>query len=94
MKHRTTSIALLAGAALLALTGCADGGVNLDSLTGGFKDLEGIPAEDPTNVRIFNNVDGFPNIVKVCTDGVAFATTTRDLNAVVRVPEWDGGCAK
>lgn len=60
---------------------------------GGFKDLEGISPQDPTDVRLYNNADGYPNIVILCTDGVAWATTTRDAQAAIqRVPELDPTC--
>lgn len=85
MKRK--AVIILAGGALLALSGC-DG----NSISGGFKDVEGIPPQDPAKVEIFNNVDGFPNVVAICVKEVAFATTTRDLNAILRMPEWDGWC--
>lgn len=56
------------------------------------RDLEGAEVRNP-NVTIWNNVDLHPNIARVCTDGVAFATTTRDFVNVIRVPEWDAYCA-
>jgi hypothetical protein len=77
---KKTTLALLAFA-LLALTGCAG-----DT----FRDLEGVKGQDPSKVEIIYNVDGFPNIVRICVDKVAFATTTREAQAAIfRVPEWD-----
>jgi len=76
---KKTTLALLAFA-LLALTGCGDT----------FRDLEGVKGQDPSKVEIIYNVDGFPNIVRICVDKVAFATTTREAQAAIfRVPEWD-----
>lgn len=55
-------------------------------------DNEDAPVKD-ANVVVFNNIDGHPNIARVCADGVAFATTTREYgDAVTRVPEWDEFC--
>lgn len=92
MRRRTK---LLAGcgvlAAILGLTASSCEG----SLTGGggFKDLEGVSPQDPTDVRLYNNVNGYPNIVITCTDGVAWATTTREgFAAMQRVPELDVTC--
>lgn len=73
----------------LFLAGC---GADSNSLTGGWGDLENIKPEDPYNVHVYRNVDGFPNVVTLCIKGVAFATTTRDLNSIFRVEEWDIGC--
>lgn len=62
------------------LSGCGDT----------FRDLENIKGRDPERVEIVYNVDGYPNIVRVCVDRVAFATTTRQNQAAIfRVPEWD-----
>lgn len=56
-----------------------------------FRDLEGVKGKDPDAVQIIYNVDGYPNIVRICVDKVAFASTTRDNSpaALFRVPEWD-----
>lgn len=77
-------VVALAGAAALTLAtaGCGDSG---------FRDLEGVPSRDPDKAETYNNVDGYPNVVRICIDKVAFATTTRDNSpgAIFRVPEWD-----
>lgn len=57
-----------------------------------FRDVEGVKSQKPDLIQNYNNMDKHPNIGKVCIDGVAFLTTTRDLQAVVRVPEWDKTC--
>jgi len=68
---------------LLLLTAC-------DSVSGGVKDLEGVPGVDPDKAETVNNVDGYPNITLLCTHGLAFGTTTREAQAAVfRVPELD-----
>jgi hypothetical protein len=69
--------------AVLALTGCAQE-----------YDYEDAPVRDPDESVIFTNVDGHPNLVRVCIDGVAFATTSREYEPVLRVPEWDEHCAE
>ena len=53
------------------------------------RDLEDVPAQDPEKTEIYNNVDGYANVVRACIDGVAFAFTTRDYQAITRIPEWD-----
>lgn len=78
--NRLPVVVALAGFALL-VAGCGDGQQ--------VRDVEDIPAQDPAKVEIYNNVDQYPNIVRVCIDGVAFATTTREYEPVLRVPEWD-----
>jgi len=58
-----------------------------------FRDVEGVPSKDPDAITLWNNVDGNPNVVRICLDGVAFATTTRQYgDAIMRVPEWDAQC--
>ena len=58
-----------------------------------FRDLEGIESQEPDLVEVYSNVDQHPNIAKVCIDGVAFATTTREGNsAITRVEAWDRTC--
>jgi len=77
-------VVLVAAAAGLLLAGCG---------RDNFRDVEGVPSKDPDSVVLWNNVDGHPNVVRVCLDGVAFATTTRDYgDSIMRVPEWDSKC--
>lgn len=59
-----------------------------------FRDVKGVPSGDADSYKLFNNVDGHPNLVRVCADGLAFLTTTRDYHAVERIPEWDHFCVK
>lgn len=76
--------ALVAGAAV-ALTACSPNATT--------KDVKNITFHDADLIQGYNNVDLYPNIVKVCVDGVAFATTTRDAQAAIqRIPEWDKTC--
>jgi hypothetical protein len=75
-------LAVLVAGALL-VSGCG---------SNNFRDVEGVKSRDPDKIEIYNNVDKHPNIAMVCIHGVAFATTTRDYNAIMRVPEWDKQC--
>lgn len=60
-------------------------------LAGCIRNVEGAPSVDPDSIVVFNNVDRHPNVVKLCIDGVAFATTTQTIQ---RVPEWDKNCSQ
>lgn len=82
---RTTQLVGLTLVAALMLTGCGQNN---------FRDKEGVASRDADEYTLWNNVDGHPNVVRLCLDGVAFATTTRDLQAIMRVPEWDKHCAE
>ena len=75
------------GLGVAALTGAACSPGN------NFRDVEGVDSQDPDLIESYNNLDGHPNIAKVCIDGVAFATTTRDAQAAIqRVEAWDSTC--
>lgn len=75
---------LLALVALFVLAGCSFAET---------RDFEGAPLRDPDESVVFSNVDGHPNLVRSCIDGVAFVTTTREYENVFRIPEWDEFCA-
>lgn len=78
--NKTFKLAALAVTAVLALTGCGSSR----------RDLNGVPNRDPDKAEMYSNVDGYPNVVRICIDKVAFATTTRDAQgSMMRVPEWD-----
>lgn len=62
--------------------------------TSTLQDLEGVDAIPPDSYEVFQSPDLFPNVARVCVDGVAFVTTTRDYQQVTRVPEWDSDCPK
>jgi hypothetical protein len=76
---RGRKIAAAAGALLLAgvLAGCGDQQ----------RDLNGVKARDPDKYELYTNIDSHPNIARLCIDGVAFATISRDYNSILRVPE-------
>lgn len=74
-------------AAVVLLVGLL-GGCGRDN----FRDVKNVESRDPDKIELYNNVDKHPNIVMICIHGVAFVTTTRDYNAVQRVPELDRNC--
>jgi hypothetical protein len=55
---------------------------------------------DVDHVEVFRNADQFPNIARICIEGVAFAATSSGLRgedgvanpALIRIPEWDAKC--
>lgn len=82
------------GAFVVGVAGC--GGQQNDDR--GESDLK---MDDITSVKVYRNIDNFPNIECVVIKGVAFGTTSNrtgnsDANAhgvsLVRVTEWDKGC--
>lgn len=58
------------------------------------RDLNNINSLNPDYAEIYNNTDQHPNIGLICVRGVGFATTTRDYNAIQRVPAWDNFCSQ
>lgn len=81
-RHVVAVLAALAAAAV-ALSACG---------SNNFRDVEGVKSKDPQKLEVYSNTDAHPNINRVCIDGVAFATTTRDYAPILRVPEWDAWC--
>lgn len=58
---------------------------------------EGAPPDriaDVDHVEVFRNADKFPNVARICVEGLAFASTSSSDPGLVRVPEWDRECAK
>lgn len=82
MKYKLIAVAL----AVAALAGCSGSGDQTK------RDLEGIKMQEPDTYEVFIAPDKFPNIGRTCIDGVAFATTTRIRQQLVRVEEWDSKC--
>jgi len=73
------------GLLLVALAGCGDNR----------RDLNGVTSKDPDKYELYTNIDTHPNILRLCIDGVAFATTSRQYgDAMLRVPEWDAWCKR
>ena len=82
---KNSKLLVMATAGALVLGSC--------SSRNNFRDVEGVASKDPDLIESYNNLDGHPNIAKVCIDGVAFATTTRDAQAAIqRVEAWDSTC--
>ena len=78
MKRVLVAVALIA-----VLAGCS---------TDNFRDIEGVQSHDPDKVEVYNNVDRNPNVTMICIHGVAFVTTTRDYDSILRVRELDRQC--
>lgn len=83
--------------AVLLVSGCSD---QLGDRGG----EEGAPPDrigDVDYVEVFRNADNFPNIARICVEGLAFAGTSSGLRgedavanpALLRIPEWDAHCA-
>lgn len=88
-----------AGAVLgvLLLAGCSS-----DQL-GDRGGKDGAPPDkvgDVDYIEVFRNADNFPNIARICIEGLAFASTSSGKRgesavadpALLRVPEWDAKC--
>lgn len=97
MAHSATA-GRVAGAALavLLLAGCSDQLGDRGGKDGAPPDRIG----DVDYVEVFRNADNFPNIARICVEGLAFASTSSGSRgedvanpALVRVPEWDIKCA-
>ena len=58
---------------------------------GSIRDLENAEVRD-ADVVVYNNINRHPNIARVCTDGVAWVTTSRDFDSLERMEEWDELC--
>lgn len=86
MSYRKWAVAAIAVAAL-GVAGCNDANQ---------KDVKNVPPTLPTSgeIKVFANIDQHANFVRVCADGIAFITTTRDAMPINRLPEWDWTCAK
>lgn len=96
MNKKIISIAI---AALMAVgvAGCAEDAskVDLKEPQQKGKSLpDNYEVRVPQSLTVFQNIDAHPTIAKLCVDGVAFATTSRDYNAIMRVPEWDKDCKR
>ncbi|MFV0260224.1 MAG: hypothetical protein ACK5PP_17445 [Acidimicrobiales bacterium] len=61
--------------------------------------MKGAPPDsigDVDHVVVFRNVDEFPNVARICVEGVAFASTSSSDGlrepTLIRVEEWDDEC--
>lgn len=87
MRYRKVSIpAILLSVIAIALTAAACGANQ--------RDLKGVEGRNPDKVELYINVDQHPNIVRLCIGGVAIATTSRQDDNIIRVPEWDTWCRR
>lgn len=84
---RKTVIGAAAAAAVIGTTVFAAGCTNQ------LNDLSNVGQAKPDYIITYLNVDNFPNVTMMCVRGAGFATTTRDYDAIIRVPEWDPFCA-
>lgn len=76
----------LAVISLILVAGCNDANQ---------KDVKGVQASaNPDNIRVWANIDQHPNFTRICADGIAFLTTSRDTMPIQRVAEWDWACPK
>lgn len=90
MKRTNLTVSILAATAVIigaALAGCGQGGVG--NTRSNHSDLRGVTFHRPDRIEGYTNVDGQPNIVRLCIGGVAFATSSREYSAILRVAEWD-----
>ena len=86
MTNRRATAAVLATTAVMLLGGYSD-------QLGDRPMTDDVPITDLEGVRVYRNIDGFPNITRACADGLAFAMTSSENGpAMLRVPEWDTGC--
>ncbi|HEY8374578.1 MAG TPA: hypothetical protein VIL00_17750 [Pseudonocardiaceae bacterium] len=91
-----TTPALLATVVALALTGCTTRTSSRDEQENRSPNLVG----DVDYVEIYRNTDHFPDVARVCVQGLGFVTTSTDdrragshrSGPLLRVPEWDGFC--
>ena len=84
---RKTVIGAAAAAAVIGTTVFAAGCSNQ------LNDLGGVGQVKPDYIVTVLNVESFPNVTEMCIRGAGFATTTRDYDAIIRVPAWDPFCA-
>ncbi|MEV5413118.1 hypothetical protein AB0K60_30310 [Thermopolyspora sp. NPDC052614] len=83
--------------AVLLLTGCSS-----DQLAdrGGQEDAPPDKISDVDYIEVFRNADNFPNVARICIEGLAFASTSSGRRgedavaapALLRIPEWDAKC--
>jgi len=84
--------------ALLLLTGCSESPQLGDR--GGKENAPVDKISDVDYVEVFRNADNFPNVARICVEGLAFAATSSGRRgedavanpALLRVPEWDTVC--
>lgn len=75
MKKTVIAVAVLAA---IGLAGCGE--------QQQIRDLENVTQTEPDKVRLVTNIDGYPNVVALCVEGVGFITTTREDRPVQESP--------
>ena len=79
--------AIVAGivAIVMVLTSCSGTPQN--------DDLNNLNPQYPNYAALYINVDGHPNIVMLCVQGVGIMTTTRQYGSAAQlVPQWNAFC--
>lgn len=78
--------------AVLALSGCSAESADRQGGQGAAADR----ITDVDSAEVFRNIDDFPNVERLCIDGLGFAATSsydgQTASNLVRVPEWDRRC--
>jgi hypothetical protein len=75
-----------AAAMLVMVVACGSGTPQND-------DLQNVPPSYPNYAALYINVDGYPNVVELCINGIGVMTTQRSgLAAAQHIPEWDAFC--
>jgi len=82
----TMMLALVLFASMAVLSACKIG------TPANTRDLENVQPRIPDKVESYTNIDMHPNVVRLCIGGVGFVTTSRDYDAIMRVPEFDAWC--
>lgn len=87
---------------LISITACSDpdakSATDLDEPARGENlkiDEEHYRVISPDDITIWVNIDDHPNVVRLCLDGVAFATISQQHQggrSITRVEEWDISC--
>jgi hypothetical protein len=84
---RWPRVALWAVLAALAIAGMVLASCSKSATSA---DLKGVEPQKPDKIEAYTNIDGHPNLVRLCIGKVAFVTTTRESGVnFARVPEWD-----
>jgi hypothetical protein len=89
MARSAGGVAVTVLLALVLLAGCS---AQLGD-RGGTEGAAPDRISDVDFIEVFRNADNFPNMARMCVDGLAFASSSSGGPSLVRVPEWDGWCA-
>lgn len=96
MKNPKRILSILLLGALLFVSACAGSDASKVDLKEPKQKGRTIPSNYevrvPDSLTVYQNIDGHPTIAKLCIEGLAFRTTSRDYESAERVPEWDKTC--